>query len=85
MKLSVSLPDRDVEFLDDYTRTHGLGSRSRALREALALLRVQELSADYDAAWQEWTGDEDNAAWDTTIADGIDGSSDAEPQSHSLR
>lgn len=82
MKLSVSLPDRDIAFLDDYARTHGLGSRSRALREALALLRVQELSADYGAAWQEWTGDDANAAWDATIADGIDGSTDAQPQSH---
>lgn len=72
MKLSVSLPEGDVAFLDAYAREHGLGSRSGVLHEALALLRERALSADYQAAWDEWAADSDNDAWDTTSADGLD-------------
>lgn len=71
MKLSVSLPDGDIAFLDAYARAHGVASRSGVLHEALALLRASELSADYVAAWDEWAADEDNAIWDTTSADGL--------------
>ena len=28
MKISVSLPDEDVEFLDEYAKSPGIGSRS---------------------------------------------------------
>jgi Ribbon-helix-helix protein, copG family. len=73
VKLSVSLPDGDVAFLDEYARAHGLGSRSGVLHQALALLREQELSADYVAAWDEWSADDDNAIWETASADGLDG------------
>lgn len=72
MKLSVSLPDGDVDFLDSYARSHGVGSRSGVLQEALALLRAQELSADYATAWDEWAADPDSAIWDTISADGLD-------------
>ena len=34
MKLSVSLSDADVAFLDDYARAHGIRSRSGVLHEA---------------------------------------------------
>ena len=30
MKVSVSIPDEDVEFLDNYTKTHKIESRSAA-------------------------------------------------------
>ena len=43
MKLSVSLSDADVAFLDDYARAHGIPSRSGVLHEALALLRERRL------------------------------------------
>lgn len=72
MKLSVSLPDGDVAFVDEYARSHGLDSRSGVLHQALALLRLQELSADYVAAWDEWAADQDNAIWDSISADGLD-------------
>lgn len=72
VKLSVSLPDDDVAFLDNYVRSHGLGSRSGVLHTALALLRQHELSADYQSAWDEWVTDDDNAAWEAAVADGID-------------
>ncbi len=77
MKLSVSLPDGDVAFLDAYAREHGLDSRSGVLHEALALLRERAMSADYLAAWDEWADDADNAVWDSAAADGLDSSTAA--------
>lgn len=71
MKLSVSLSDGEVVFLDEYARSHGVPSRSGVLQEALALLRARELSADYAAAWAEWS-DDDEATWETAAADGLD-------------
>jgi Arc/MetJ-type ribon-helix-helix transcriptional regulator len=74
MKLSVSLPDRDIAFLDEYARKHGLPSRSGVLHEALALLRARQLGTDYAAAWDEWAADDDNAIWDQAGVDGLDAS-----------
>ena len=74
MKLSVSLPDGDIAFLDEYARSHGVSSRSGVLQEALALLRTHQLGADYAAAWDEWAADRDNSAWDAADADGLDAS-----------
>jgi Arc/MetJ-type ribon-helix-helix transcriptional regulator len=71
MKLSVSLPDEDVEFLDMYARTQGVESRSAVLHRAVRLLRATELTADYEEAWQEWETSDDGAAWDATSSDGI--------------
>jgi Arc/MetJ-type ribon-helix-helix transcriptional regulator len=74
VKLSVSLPDGDVAFLDEYARTHDVASRSGVLQEALALLRARQLGAAYAAAWDEWAADDDTAAWDEAGADGLDAS-----------
>ena len=71
MKLSVSLPDGDVAFLDEYARSHGVASRSGVLQEALALLRARQLGTEYAAAWEEWSADPDNAAWNAADADGL--------------
>ena len=72
MKLSVSLSDGDVAFLDEYARAHGIPSRSGVLQQALTLLRTRQLGADYVAAWDEWAADDDNAVWDEASADGLD-------------
>ena len=75
MKVSVSLPGEDVEFLDAYAREQGLGSRSSALQRAVRLLRIGELGAAYEAAWQD-EGPESprapNDPWDATVGDGIE-------------
>ena len=71
MKLSVSLPDEDVEYLDAYAETQGLESRSAALRKAVRLLRASELGAAYEDAWTEWAGSEDAELWDGATADGV--------------
>ena len=71
MKLSVSLPDEDVEFLDAYAREQGVASRSAVLREALRLLRAAELGSDYAQAWEEWSADPDREAWESVVGDGF--------------
>lgn len=71
MKVSVSLPSEDVEFLDDYAKEQGLESRSAALHRAVRLLRTAELAEAYRAAWEEWAASDDAQAWDSTAADGL--------------
>lgn len=72
MKLSVSLPEGDVEFIDHYANEHKVDSRSAVVHLALAFLRANELGADYAAAWDEWASS-DGELWDTTVADGLTG------------
>jgi Arc/MetJ-type ribon-helix-helix transcriptional regulator len=72
VKLSVSLPDEDVEYLDTYADRQGLESRSAALRKAVRLLRTSELGAAYEAAWDEWAAGDDAEAWSAVAGDGLD-------------
>ena len=71
MKVSVSIPEGDVAFLDDYAKAHGMTSRSAALQRAIRLLKANELSPHYAAAFAEWAGDGDDSAWDAAVADGL--------------
>ena len=43
MKLSVSLPDDEVNFLDRYSELHGVGSRSAVLLKAIRSMLDMEL------------------------------------------
>lgn len=70
MKLSVSVPDGVVEFIDRYAKHHGVETRSGVVQKALALLRATELADDYAAAWQEWS-EGDAGLWEGTVADGL--------------
>lgn len=71
MKLSVSLPDEDVGYLDEYAQAQGLPSRSAVVHKAVRLLRATELGAAYEAAWSEWYGCEEGELWDATTSDGM--------------
>jgi Arc/MetJ-type ribon-helix-helix transcriptional regulator len=71
MKLSVSLSAEEVDVLDEYVRAAGLRSRSAALQHAVRLLRHPDLEQDYAAAWDEWEGTGERAAWEGTVADGL--------------
>ena len=70
MKISVSLTREHLEFLDSYTRVHQ-ASRSAAVRQAVELLRLSELSSDYAAAFDEWADGGHHEAWEATAADGF--------------
>ena len=71
MKLSVSLPDEDVEFLDQYAKTQGYDSRSAVVHRAVRLLRSTELGDAYADAWSEWSESGEAAGWDVVAGDGL--------------
>lgn len=71
MKVSVSLPDEDVRYLDAYAQVQGLDSRSAALRRAVRLLRASELGAAYEDAWTDWADGDDAELWDAVTSDGL--------------
>jgi Arc/MetJ-type ribon-helix-helix transcriptional regulator len=70
MKLSVSLPDEVVEFLDEYARKVG-ATRSAAVQEAVRLLRTSRMGGAYASAWDEWADSDDAVVWEETAADGM--------------
>jgi Ribbon-helix-helix protein, copG family. len=71
MKLSVSLPDDDVTFVDEYARRRGSSSRSSVVHHAIELLRMAELEEAYVDAWDEWEQSGQAESWDATAGDGI--------------
>jgi Arc/MetJ-type ribon-helix-helix transcriptional regulator len=71
MKLSISLPDEDVDFLDEYTADHGMPSRSAAVHKAVRLLRASGLGAAYEDAWTDWGADDVSDLWEPTAGDGM--------------
>jgi Arc/MetJ-type ribon-helix-helix transcriptional regulator len=71
MKVSVSLPEEDVAFLDTYASTKGFLSRSAVVHKAVRLLRASGLGAAYEDAWQEWAAEGQDSIWDVTINDGL--------------
>jgi Arc/MetJ-type ribon-helix-helix transcriptional regulator len=70
MKISMSLPEEDVTFLDAYASEKGLPSRSAALHKAVRLLKATGLSIAYEGAWAEWS-EEDQELWEPTATDGL--------------
>lgn len=70
MKLSVSVSDDDVDFMDRYADEHGVDTRSGVVQRALSLLRASELGDDYAAAWDDWAS-ADADGWDATAGDGL--------------
>jgi antitoxin MazE9 len=71
MKISVSLPDEDLSYLDEYVRRTGSPSRSSALHQAVMLLRMSEIEDAYASAWDEWRQTEDRDVWEATSGDGL--------------
>jgi len=70
MKVSVSLPEEDIEFLDAYVDSQGFASRLAVVHKAVRLLRAAELGAAYEDAFGEWSRDEADL-WESTVADGL--------------
>ena len=71
MKVSISLPDDDVRFLDEFAERRKLDSRSAAVQRAVRLLRTSELETAYEAAFDEWAASGEATLWDRTTADGL--------------
>lgn len=72
MKISVSLPEEDVEFLDEYAKRVGIDSRSGVMQRAIRLLRSTGLGPAYSAAFEECDAEGEAEAWDSVVADGIE-------------
>ncbi|RZQ59952.1 ribbon-helix-helix protein, CopG family [Amycolatopsis suaedae] len=71
MKLSVSLTEEDVAFIDHYAAASRIPSRSAVVHRALELLRASQLEDDYRAAWEEWSERGEQDAWEAAGADGL--------------
>ena len=71
MKVSVSLPEEDIAYIDEYAQRVGARSRSSVLHKAVSLLRMSELETAYAAAFHEWHESADHDLWDNTVADGL--------------
>lgn len=71
MKLSVSLPEDDVAFIDSYVARTELTTRSGVVQRALELLRAAQLEDAYADAWDEWADSGEAQAWESVTADGL--------------
>ena len=71
MKISVSLSDEDVVFLDEYARELKLASRSAVIQRAVRLLKASGLATAYANAWEEWDESGDAQVWESTAKDGL--------------
>ena len=69
--MSVSLPEDDVAFVDEYARRRGSASRSSVVHRAIELLRMAELEDAYADAFDEWEQASEAEQWDATSGDGI--------------
>ena len=67
----MSLPNEDVEFLDQNARTQGYDSRSAVVHRAVRLLRSTELGEAYAEAWGEWSQSGEAGVWDGAVGDGL--------------
>ena len=71
MKVSVSLSDEDLQFVDEQTQEGSFSSRSAAVQAGIRLLRERQYIDSYAAAWDEWDTSGDSALWDSPSADGL--------------
>ena len=69
MKLSISLHEDDVAFVDGLAPE--FGSRSAVLAHAIRLPRTANLGDQYEQAWDEWEESGEAEAWEAVAGDGI--------------
>lgn len=69
MKVSVSLSQDDVSFLDKLAEEGAYPSRSAALAAGVRLLRHRDLAAQYAEAISEWEASGEAETWDAVTAD----------------
>jgi Arc/MetJ-type ribon-helix-helix transcriptional regulator len=71
-KLSVSVDESLVAFVDRYQKEKDIKTKSEVVEKALKLLRSQELKEAYKEAYREWRESGEEAVWEVTVADGLD-------------
>lgn len=72
MKLSVSLSEEDVAFIDDYARRNRISTRSGVFQRAVQMLRASQLGDAYERAWEEWEDSGDAQTWEAAADDGVE-------------
>ena len=72
MKVSVSIPDDDMAFLEAQIAAGRFPGRSAAVHAAIRSLRERELDAEYAASNREWRESGDADDWDALAGDGLD-------------
>ena len=71
MKVSLSLPDEDVQFLDEYAKSHDIASRSAVVHTAVRMLSTSKLGNAYEEAWQEWESSGEAVTRDDAAGEGV--------------
>lgn len=71
MKISVSISDDDIRFVDSLASEGAYPSRSAAVQAAIRLLRDRRDVDSYAAAWDEWEGTDDAVLWESVASDGV--------------
>ncbi|MFE9921142.1 ribbon-helix-helix domain-containing protein [Streptomyces sp. NPDC005774] len=71
MRISVSLPQEDVAFIDEYAAGTEAESRSAVMRVAIELLRQAQLEQAYTEAFAEWDCGGEAGPWDRVSGDGV--------------
>ena len=71
MKVSVSLPDEDVEFLDRYAASSGHRLSIRRTPQGRPPAQGDGVGPAYEQAWADWASDDDSDLWETTTGDGL--------------
>ncbi|MCI0156254.1 antitoxin [Leifsonia shinshuensis] len=70
MKLSVSLSDDDLVYLDKIAADMR-GNRSAAIHRLLRVQRELDAEDAYAQAFDEWENSGEEALWDSTASDGL--------------
>jgi Arc/MetJ-type ribon-helix-helix transcriptional regulator len=74
MKVSVSIPDDDLAFLESQIAEGRFPNRSAAIHGAIRSLRTRHLESQYAEAAKDWRESGEEGAWEVTLADGVDDS-----------
>ncbi len=70
-KISVSLSEADLAFLDREALDGRFPTRSAAVQEGIRLLREARLADAYAEAFGEWNDQGDERGWDAASTDGV--------------
>jgi putative addiction module CopG family antidote len=72
MKVSISLSDDDLAFIDEQTAAGIYASRSAAMAAGIRRLRELASLPQYLEDFLEWENSGEAALWETAVADGLD-------------
>jgi len=74
VKVSLSLTDDDVRFLDERSRGGGYASRSAVVADAIRAMRMADVVDMYVEDFKAWEESGEARLWDLAASDGLDGS-----------